>query len=382
MPRQRERKIPSLYATLEQVPDTRQSQGKRHPLAAMLSLACVALLCGRQTILGISDWVSDYGKPYLRPFGFTYPEPPGQATWYRVLGGIDWAELEAGTYAWAQQVLRVLADNSILQGVAVDGKTLRGSKKQGAEDVHLLSAVGHQLAVTLAQIAVGDKTNEIPMVVELLGHLVVEGHVFTMDALLTQREIAKTILARKGDYLFVVKNNQPSLREDIELLFTAPPPRVRGDVWPTAKTKDLGHGRIETRWLQASTALNDYLDWPGVQQVFQLVRQRTDKKRGTSTTETIYGITSLSPTQASADQLLTLARQHWTIENQVHWVRDVVFAEDLAQTRRGHLPHIMTTLRNAVISLLHANGIEHIARARRRFAARPDEALHLLGLHI
>ncbi|MCJ7548598.1 MAG: ISAs1 family transposase [Anaerolineae bacterium] len=348
----------------------------------MLSLACVALLCGRQTILGISEWVSDYGRPYLKHFGFTYPEPPGQATWYRVLGGIEWAELEARTYTWAQQVLRVYADDDTLQGVAIDGKTLRGSKKQGAADAHLLSAVGHQLAVVLAQVAVADKTNEIPTVIELLSHLVIEGHVFTMDALLTQREIAQTIVAGKGDYLFVVKNNQPHLREDIELLFTSPPPQVRGATWPTAETKDLDHGRIETRRLQASTALNDYLDWPGVQQVFQLVRKRTHKKQGTSTTETIYGITSLSCTQASAAQLLTLARQHWTIENQVHWVRDVVFGEDLAQTRHGYLPHTMATLRNTVISLLHANHIHHIARARRRFAARPDEALALMAFPV
>ena len=310
MPKQREREIPSLSAALEQVPDTRQSQGKRHPLPAMLRLACVALLCGRQTILGISEWVSDYGKPYLKRFGFTYPKPPGQATWYRVLGGIDWAELEAQTYRWAQQVLQVLADNSTLQGIAIDGKTLRGSKKQGAADVHLLSAVAHQLAVTLTQIAVADKTNEIPTVIDLLSHLVVEGHVFTMDALLTQREIAETLLARQGDYVFVVKDNQPHLREDIELLFTAPPPQVRGAIWPTARTRACDHGRIEIREVQATTALNDYLDWPGVQQVFRLVRQRTNKKAGTATSETTYGITSLSPTQASAEQLLTLVRQH------------------------------------------------------------------------
>ena len=336
----------------------------------MLGLACVALLCGRQTILGIAEWVNDYGKPYLKRLGFTYPKPPGQATWYRVLGEIDWAELEAQTYKWAQQVLRVLADNSTLPGIAIDGKTLRGSKQQGAADAHLLSAVGHQLAVTLIQVAVADKTNEIPTVIELLSHLVVEGHVFTMDALLTQREIAETLLARQGDYVFVVKDNQPHLREDLELLFTAPPPRVRSDRWPTAASEDLAHGRLEIRRLQATTALNDYLDWPGVQQVFQLVRQRTDKKAGTASIETTYGITSLSPSQASAAQLLTLLRQHWTIENRVHWVRDVVFAEDAAQTRRGHLPHIMATLRNTVISLLHAHGIQDITRARRRFAAR------------
>lgn len=297
-----------------------------------------------------------------------------------MLGGIDWAELGAQTYAWARQVLRVLTDNSTVQGIAIDGKTLRGNRKQGAKDAHILSAVGHELAITLLQIAVDDKTNEIPTVIELLSHLVVEGHVFTMDALLTQREVAGTLLARRGDYVLVVKDNQPHLREDLELLFTAPPQRVRSDIWPTALSEDLEHGRIEIRKLQASTALNDYLDWPGVQQVFQLVRKRTDKTAGTSTSYTTYGITSLSPAQASAEQFLALVRQHWTIENRVHWVRDVTFAEDAAQTRRGHLPHAMATLRNVVINLLRANSIHDIARARRRFAACPSEALALVAV--
>ncbi|MDF1515775.1 MAG: transposase family protein, partial [Anaerolineae bacterium] len=100
MPKEK-KKIPSLYSMLKRIPDPRQAQGKRHPLPAMLSLACVALLCGRQTILGISEWVHDYGKQYLRRFGFTYKEAPGQATWYRVLGGIDWEELERCACEWA-----------------------------------------------------------------------------------------------------------------------------------------------------------------------------------------------------------------------------------------------------------------------------------------
>jgi predicted transposase YbfD/YdcC len=380
MPKEKRKEIPSLYAMLEGIPDKRQSQGKRHPLAAMLSLACVGLLCGRQTILGISEWVSDYGKAYLKRFGFTYREPPGQATWYRVLGGIDWEELETRACAWAQEVLKVLTDEKALRGIAIDGKTLRGSRKQGAKNVHLLSAVRHDLAVTLIQIAVDDKTNEIPTVSELLSRLVIEGHVLTMDALFTQRDIAQTILAQKAPYIFIVKDNHPHLRRDIELLFTTPPPLTRGDVWPTASVKNHDHGRIETRRLQATTALNDYLDWPGVQQVFQLIRHRKIKKCGTTSTETVFGFTSLSPDQASAVQLITLTRQHWTIENQVHWVRDVVFSEDIAQTRKNYLPHTMATLRNLVLNLLRANGIRHISRARRRFMACPNLALALVGL--
>lgn len=372
--------IPPLATALEKVSDPRDAQGKRHPLQAMLLLASVALLCGRQTPLAISQWAADYGEDYLNYFKFTRPKPPAQATWYRVLALIDWQELESCVLEWACQVLRVLEENTTLQGIAVDGKTLRGSKKQGAANTHLLSAVVHGIGLTLFQVAVPDKTNEIGVIPELISKLMLQGYVFTADALLTQREIARQILAQDNDYLFVVKKNQKTLHEDIKLLFSEPPPRPKSEVWPSSETQDLGHGRIEHRELQATTALNDYLDWPGVQQVFRIERTRRDKKRGTVSTETVYGVTSLTPERASASQLLRLLRQHWHIENKSHWVRDVVFAEDQAQTRQGNLPHVMTTLRNAVLGVMRAHGLHEIARNLRRFAARPEAAMALVGL--
>lgn len=122
--------------------------------------------------------------------------------------------------------------------------------------------------ISLAQIAAADKTNEIGTVLDLLGKLVVEGHVFTTDALLTQRELAGEILDRDGGFVFIVKRNQPQLYNDIEILFEPPRPRLKGESWATAETPDAGHGRIERRRLQASTKLNEYVDWPGVEQVF------------------------------------------------------------------------------------------------------------------
>jgi len=372
--------IPSLYAALKKVPDPRDEQGQRHPLPAMLALASVALLCNYQTPKAISEWVDNYGREYLAPFGFTYPEPPGQATWYRVLGAIDWQALEARITQWGLRVLQILERHTTLAGIAIDGKTLRGSKKQGAAESHLLSAVVHQLGLTLAQVAVQDKTNEIGVVRDLVSKLVVEGHVFTADALLTQRELAADILERGGDYVFVVKRNQPQLHADITLLFESPPPLPRSKTWPEAERGTAAHGRIERRWLTSSTLLNDYVDFPGVQQVFRVRRRVIDKKTGEVNIQTVYGITSLSPAEADAARLLTFVRQHWHIENKSHWIRDVVFDEDRAQTRQGRLPQVMATLRNVVISLMRACGIRGITRARRRFAARPDEAIAMLGI--
>jgi predicted transposase YbfD/YdcC len=297
-----------------------------------------------------------------------------------VLGAIDWEAFEACITQWALQVLQVLARHSTLRGIAIDGKTLRGSKQQGASDSHLLSAVVHQLGLTLAQVAVAAKTNEIGVVRDLLSKLVVKGHVFTTDALLTQRELAADILERGGDYVFVVKRNQPQLHADIELLFESPPPLPRGASWPEVERSTAGHGRIERRSLTSSTLLNEYVDFPGVQQVFRVQRRVIEKRTGVLTTQTVYGVTSLSPGEADAAQLLTYVRQHWHIENKSHWIRDVVFDEDRAQTRQGRLPQVMATLRNAVISLLRAGGIQKITEARRRFAARPNEAIALLGI--
>lgn len=372
------KQIPSLYAELQHVPDPRAASGKRHPLAAMLALACVALLCGYRSPYAIAEWVNNYGRAYLRRFGFTRDRPPGQATWYRVLGMIDREELEARLANWAYQVLRTLRNEVALQGVGIDGKTLRGSKKQGATDTHLLSAVCHQLGITLGQVAVADKTNEIGAILELLSMLILRGCVVTTDALLTQVKVAQQILACGGEYVFIVKENQPTLYADIKLVFDVPPPIPRGQEWPQAETCNCGHGRIEIRRLQATTALNAYLTWPGVQQVFRLERQVT--RHGQQTTEIVYGITSLSPARASPAQLLTFTREHWHIENKSHWVRDVTFDEDRSQVRRDNLPHVMAALRNAVISLLRATGVTNIAKALRAFAAQPESAFTLVGL--
>jgi predicted transposase YbfD/YdcC len=143
----------------------------------------------------------------------------------------------------------------------MDGKTLRGSQKQGAPGVHLLSVLAHRLGLTLSQQAVDDKTNEIPVAVELLRHLVLEGRIVTMDALRTQRQSAQQIVNAGGDYVMVVKENQPQLLDDIQTVFAWAP--MAGKRRTAAATVDLGHGRMEQRGLQTSDILTGYSDWPG-----------------------------------------------------------------------------------------------------------------------
>jgi predicted transposase YbfD/YdcC len=270
-----------------------------------------------------------------------------------------------------------------LVGVAVDGKTLRGSRKQGAHQTHLLSVFSHRLRRTCAQLGVDDKTNEIGVMPVLLADLVIAGRVFTMDALLTQREIAQTIVKNDGDYVMIAKDNQPTLKADIATLFeperctpgfSSPPKDLR-----SAHTITKGHGRLEYRTLQASTALNAYLDWHGVQQVFRLDRKTIILKTGELRQETVYGLTSLSPVRADAARLLQLTREHWSIENCSHWVRDVTFGEDHSQVRKGTLPQMMAALRNCVIGLFHSLDFRFVPDGLDFFAARPSEAIDVIG---
>ena len=264
-----------------------------------------------------------------------------------------------------------------LQAVALDGKTLCGSQQRGAADTHLLSAVSHRLGVTLGQVAVNDKTNEIGAAPDLLADLVIEGRVFTMDALLTQRNIAQYLIDRKGDYIMIVKDNQPTLRDDLAVLFRGPDTPLFID--DQHSTLEKSRGRVEVRTLQTSSALNDYVNWPGVQQVFRLDRKTTILKTDHLRSETVYGLTSLAAGRAGAAPLLKATRGQWTIENRNHWIRDVLFCEDQSQLRAGYLPHVMATLRNVVIGLIHLCHFQCVAHALDFFAAHPLKALTAIG---
>lgn len=294
---------------------------------------------------------------------------------------MDRDEFETHLGAWADRVVGSLpaAPEAPEPAVALDGKTLRGSKKQGAPGTPLLSALAHQVGVTLAQHAVDDKTKEITVVETILEQLVLEGRIVTMDALLTQRHVAQTIVDKGGDYVRIVKENQPQLRADIELVFTLPPV---GDHQATARTVDLGHGRIEQRNLTTSEALVGYSDWPGLAQVFELARHVMFPKTGKERVEVVYGVTSLRSEQATPERLLALVRGQWQIENKSHWVRDVTFDEDRSQVRCGNIPQVMAALRNTTIGLLRWAGHTNIAAACRRLAAQPVQALALIGIEI
>lgn len=367
-----------LIEVLAEMPDFRSNRGKRHPLAAILVLACSAMLCGYRSDTAIAEWGRHYGSRLSQALGFTHT-PPCAATLHTVLRRVDREVLEAQLSAWTEALLcGNPAPEGTAEAIAIDGKTLRGSRKQGAPGAHLLSALAHRLGLTLAQHPVADATNEIPEVLALLRSLVLEGRVGTMDALLPQRQIAHRIVEAQGDYVMLVKDNQPHLREDMHTVFALPP--IAGERRTMAETVDSGHGRIEQRRLRTSTVLVGYSDWPGLAQVFQIERQVIVKKTGECREEVVAGVTSLGPERANAARLLALVRGHWQIENQSHGVRDVTFDEDRSQVRCGNIPQGMAALRNTVIGLMRWAGDTNIAAACRRFAAQPWAALALIGI--
>ena len=370
---------PPLIEHIALLVDPRGRRGRRHPLVAMVALAVAATLCGYRSYTAMAEWGRTYGDVLGQALGFTRRQTPCAATFYHLFRRLEREALEACLSRWETAVLAALpGDTAPLPALAIDGKTLRGSRKQGAPLTHLLSAVSHRLGLTLGQVAVDEKTNEITAIHTLLEGLLLEGWVVTMDALLTQQKIAQAILDAGGDYIMIVKENQPTLCDDITTAFADP--ALLAGTSTVAATENRGHGRLERRTLTLTTALEGFLTWPGQQQVFQVVRTRTNLRTGEVAGETVVGITSLSAPRADAGFVLARVRNHWIIENGSHYVRDVTFAEDHSQVRTGSIPQVMAAVRNTAIALLRCNGQTNIAAACRRLAAHPGQALALLGI--
>jgi len=206
----------SVFATFT---DRRKARGLRYPLQSVLAAAACAVLAGHRSFIAIEEWVCDQSKEQLKRLGFRYGRPPKERTFRRVLKYlVDADEVDQKLGLWVAQQQPVLQG----MGVAIDGKTLRGSRDGDKKGVHLLSAVVHGSGVVVAQMRVSDKTNEIPCAKTLLAELDLEGAVVTADALHTQKETARYLVEEKqADYVLTVKDNQPTLHQDIAEQFQA-----------------------------------------------------------------------------------------------------------------------------------------------------------------
>ena len=375
-----------LLDRLAEIQDPRNNKGKRHPLKSILGLNIIGFMTGHKGYTSIATWART--QPDLtRTLGFTHKKTPCPATIHNVLRDLDVDAVEKTFTDWVEDVCKSRPDlEGCLDAVAIDGKTMRASKKSGATISHLLSVVSHELGVTLTQQGVSGKTNEIPISTEILNNIDVRGKVITTDALLTQTTFCENIIERGGNYLLPVKRNHPDLFSEIEELFqNIPDTLAEGTIHPILKepigvyeTVEKSHGRLQTRCLKASTSLNEYLDWPGLAQVIQYRYTYKNPNREEETQKISYGITSLSPEETTAERLLTLRRGHWSIENKSHWMRDTLLGEDTSPVRCGAIPQIMAALRNTALAVLRFAGITRIADEMKYYASKPKLAVNLI----
>lgn len=364
--------IPSLLAALASMPDPRAARGRRHPLPALLALLCLALLCGVRSQRGMADWLADQGDYWRRQLGFTHPNGPSQSTLHRVLAQLDVLALEACLAQWSHQVLAGLPATP-LPALAVDGKTLRTSAQHGADPDRVVTVCTHHLGLVLAQVGLAPQAAELSVFEQVMADVLLDGVVLTADAAFTQRNVATQVRARGGHYLLPVKGNQAGLLDDVRWCFDGSEPLA-------AEQVDSHGGRIERRRLWTEPMLAEFSDFPGVAQALRLERRVMRQRTGEIQTEARFAITSLTPQQASPAQLLGLWRGHWTIENRLHWVRDVTLGEDRCAVRCATAPQVLVALRNAVLAVLRATGVTNVARALRRFSVHPHEAAQLIGL--
>ena len=374
--------VSGLWERLARLTDGRRPRGKRYPLALVLLLVVLAKLGGEDRPSGIADWIAHRRRALQQALGLALPRTPHHNTYRRVLqDAVDPVELDATLGAFFGSL--PTAGGSVV--LSIDGKTVRGTIDAPAtRGEHLLAAYLPEEGIVLMQVAAGDKENESSAAPALLRCLDLRGKVVVGDAQHTQRALSAQIVAAGGDYLWIAKDNQPTLRDEIEYLFTADDRTVAGGritrELRSARTVDKGHGRQDTRTLYASSDLRGYSDWPGLEQVFQVERQRRHTKSGKVEREVVHGLTSLSPGQASAARLLAFNRAYWGIENGLHYRRDVTFREDATRLTRGHAGRVMAALNNLIIGLLRRAGHTNLAAARRHCDADLQMSLTLLGL--
>jgi predicted transposase YbfD/YdcC len=373
--------LAAIYDHFQRVPDLRDRRGVRYPLALLLTIALWAKLAGAGPLRAIAEWARERQGELAARFGLPRPRLPHPTTWSRVFGSA------VAIDALEQQLALLLAPPPAAEEplpaaahVALDGKTLRGTIPQGsAQGVHLLSAYAVDAGRVLAQEAVTSKENELVAAPRLLARLPLRGRIVSGDALFAQRSLSTQIVEAGGQYCWVIKENQPTLLDDLRLLFT---PRVFpvATGWSTlpldfvvVEQHEKGHGRREYRRLTVSSLLAGYSDWPYLAQAFALVRISQVGRQ--ISREERYGITSAPASLLSAQRLMRVVRGHWQIENGLHYRRDVSLHEDASQVRTGHAPQVLAGLNNAVCGLLAQLQLNNLAAFQRSMAAAIDRLL-------
>lgn len=369
-----ENPLASIEECFGDIHDPRVQGRCAYSLLEVITIAICAV------IAGADSWteIETFGKSkeaWLKRFLPLEHGIPSHDTFGDVFGMIDAEEFQRSFMHWVERVFQVTEG----QVIAIDGKTARRShdKTIGQEAIHMVSAWAHRNGISLGQRKVGHKSNEITAIPELLRLLDITGCIVTIDAMGCQQRIAQTIRDEKADYVLRVKNNQGHLYQDLDEWFAyADQVHFQNIQHDYHQTINKGHGRIEIRrcWTIADPLafehIRHYEGWAGLQTIVRVERAR--HLAGKVTLDTAYYISSLPP---DARQLLEATRQHWAVENSLHWVLDVTFREDEARIRKDNSPQNFGVLRHIALNILKQDASKLSLKQKRYRAALDDSFL-------
>lgn len=351
----------SISRVFEKLEDFRVERSKRHKLIDIIFIALCATLCGYdgwEEMELFAQAKITWLRQYLElPNGI-----PSHDTFRRIFMHLDPSAFRQCFHEWVKELSLPLANEVI----AIDGKTARGSRcnAKGKSAIHTVSAWATEHQVVLGQVKVDDKSNEITAIPNLLDALLVEGSIITIDAMGCQKNIAKQIIDKKGDYVFGLKGNQGKLQDEVNDFFQTAQDYSFLNVNHTEYSNvDSGHGRVEQRSCVAVSAnyIGAAKDWDGAQSVFMINSQRWVNNH--LQTETRYYLSSLPPDAKSVESVI---RRHWSIENSLHWCLDVGFREDACRIHSGYAAENLCVLRHLAINLLKSDQTKKGGIARKR----------------
>ncbi len=368
-----ENEILSLAAVFAEMTDRRKSKGIRYEFQTLLILLSLSKLCSQDTPSEIAEWVLNRCALLTEKLNLKWKRMPSVSTWQRLVGqNIEAASFDDKVGEYFQSL------SSEERGLYnLDGKVVCASVDNLTdEQLHLLALQAAGANAVIGQTALEIGENEISGAKRLLAKVDLTNKIVSGDAIFAQRELSRTVVEKGGEYLWKLRANQGTIYELAKTHFAN-----RTDHYlQKATSLEKGHGRIDAREILTSFRLAGEIEFPHLQQVFRITRDSEQLKTGKRSNQTIYGLTSLPVEEYGATELLELVRKHWSIENGLHYRRDVTFKEDACRQTTSNGGRVLAILNNLTIGILRKLGWENIAKARRYFSSQIDEALNLIML--